>query len=94
MAQQQRAMAAEVVDVAVAIDVPLMRPLGALDENAVGVDIAGVVRDAAREQIAGVFCELLRARRPLPIGGDDAGVGPLTGGNVVHVQPRVRSCLP
>ena len=50
MAEQQRAVAAEEVDVAVAVHVPFVRPLRALDIEAVGIEMPRVVGDAAREQ--------------------------------------------
>ena len=49
MAEQQGAMAAEIVDVAIAVDIPFPRPLGARDVEPVGFDIARIVGDAARE---------------------------------------------
>ena len=58
MAEQQRTVAAEVVDVAVTIDIPFVRTLGALDIDAVRIDVAGVVRDAAGEQFAGFLRQI------------------------------------
>ena len=76
VAEQERAVAAVVVDVAVAaIDVPLMRALGALDVEAVGLEMAAVVGDAAREQLARLGGQARRARRPLAPGGLDGQIG-------------------
>ena len=83
VAQQQRAVAAEIVDVAVAIDVPLVRALRARDEHAVRIDVARVMGDAAREQLVRLLRQLGRAGRALAIGGDDAGIAQF-GGDVVH----------
>ena len=54
MAEQQRAVAAEIVDIAIAVDIPFPRPLGAGDVQPVGLDVAGIMRDAAREQPGGL----------------------------------------
>ena len=54
VAEDQRAVAAEEVDVAVAVDVPFVRPGGARDVDAVGVEVAGVVGDAVGEQGRGL----------------------------------------
>ena len=70
MAEDQRAVAAVEVDVAVAVDVPFVRPGGAGDIDAVGIDMAGVVGDAAGQQDRrGLAGQLARARRALAIGG-------------------------
>ena len=54
MAQHQRAMAAEKIDVAVAVDIPFVRPGGPIDVDPIGIDVARIVRDAAREQLRGL----------------------------------------
>ena len=82
----------KIVDVAVAIDVPLMRSLGALDEHAVRIDVARVMRDSAGEQFAGLARQRGRTRGPLPVGGDDAGIGALVGGDVVHGSGLAGGC--
>ena len=46
--QQQRAMAAEVIDVFVAVDVPFARTGGAVDINPVWLDMPRIMRNAAR----------------------------------------------
>src|SRR6202046_4436260 len=94
MAQQQRAMAAEEVDIAVAIDVPFVRAGRTLDEDAVGVHIAGIVGDAAGEQFARLVCQRSRTRGPLAIGGDDTGVASKVAGDVIHDRPHSWLRLP
>ena len=55
MAEQHGAVAAEVIDIFVAIDVPLARALGLGDVDRIGVEIARIVRDAARQHLAGAL---------------------------------------
>jgi uncharacterized membrane protein YqiK len=71
-----RAVAAEIVDVLVAIHVPLVRAGGAGDVDAVGVHVAGVVRDAAGEQVLRLARHLGRAGGALAVGGDDPRIRP------------------
>ncbi len=61
VAEQQRAVAADVVDVLVAVDVPLARPARAVDVDRPRGEGAGVVRDAGGEDVAGARGEPLRA---------------------------------
>ena len=68
VAQQQCAVAAEIVDVAIAIDVPFVRALSALDEHAIRIDIARIMRDAAWEQLARLLRQIGRPGRALAIG--------------------------
>src|SRR5436305_6014194 len=75
MAEQQGAVAAEIVDILVAVDIPFARPLGALDIDAVGLDVAGIVGNAARQDVIGLGGETLGASGALAIGGDDLRVG-------------------
>ena len=75
VAEQQRAVAAVIVDVAVAIDVPFVSALAPLDVDAVGLEMAAVMRDAAREQVAGLGGECRRARRAVAIRGFDGQIG-------------------
>ena len=51
MAEQQRPVATEEVDIFVAVDVPFMRALGMGDVGAVGVKMAGVMGDAGGQQV-------------------------------------------
>ena len=90
VAEQERAVAAVIVDVAVAIDVPFVRAQGALDVDAVGLEVAAVVGDAAREQAAGLPGEPGRARRPLAPGGIDGEIGEQGVGH--GCGPRVQGC--
>jgi len=75
MAEQQRAVAAEVVDIAPAVDVPFARSLGPRDVDSIGLDVARIVRDPAREQIGGALRALGRAGGRGAVGGDDRRVG-------------------
>ena len=61
MAEQQRAVPAVEVDIAVAIDVPFVGTLRAVDGHAVRLEVARIMRDAAREQIA---CLLRQVAEP------------------------------
>ena len=72
--EDERTVAAEVIDISVAIDIPFMRPLGARDVDAVGIDVAGVMGDARRHQILRLGREIGRAGRLLAVGGDDTRV--------------------
>ncbi len=71
MAQQQRAVPAVVVHVLVAVDIPLVRSLGAIDIYRVGVQVARIVHDAARQHLPGAPSERLGLGGPLAISGDD-----------------------
>ena len=75
MAEQQRAVAAEVVDVFVAVDVPLAgaRCSGGVDR--IGHERTAVVRQAGGDHLAGARVKLGRAPRAAPILGLDPRVG-------------------
>ena len=81
MAEQERAVAAEIVDILVAIDVPLAGALGPGDMDGIGIEIARIVRDAAGQNLVGTLEQDAGARRPGLVVGDDGGVcgrvGPL-----------------
>ena len=89
VAEQQRPVPAEIVDIFVPIDVPFARALGVRDVDAVGIDVARVVGDAAREQRGGLARKLRRAGRAGTVGGDDARIGSHGFERAVHL---VRSC--
>src|ERR1051325_3398518 len=74
MAEQHRAVPAEIIDVAAPVDVPLARPLGVVDVEAIGLDIAGIVCDAARKQGGRRRGARRRSGRSGAIGGDDRRV--------------------
>ena len=74
VAEQQRAMAAVEVDIAVAVHVPFVRPLGAGDVDAVGIEVARIMRDAAGKQRGGLRGQLGRSLGAAGVGGDNAGV--------------------
>ncbi len=89
------AVATEIIDILVAVDIPFARSLGALDIDAVRLDVACVMRDAARQDVDGLGSEALRAPRALAIGGNDLRVGqtvighdrdPLAPGQVAHLS--------
>src|SRR5258708_14632581 len=73
--EKERAVAAEIVDVLIAVHVPFARALGVVDIDAVGLHVAGIVGDPARQELLGLGCETRRFWRPLSIGRDDLGVG-------------------
>src|SRR5258708_35276456 len=64
VAEQKGAVAAEIVDVAVAVDVPLRRAEGAGDVERIGIEMPAVMRVAARQ---------LRARLARQRGGSRRG---------------------
>src|SRR5690606_7655659 len=76
VAQQQRAVAAAVIDILAAVDVPFARAGGALDVDAVRVLVTGVVRDAAGENAARLLGQLGGARREAAELVDDGGTRP------------------
>ncbi len=59
VAEEKRAVATEVIDILVAVDIPFARPLGALDIDAVRLDVARVMRDPARQDVDGLGGEAL-----------------------------------
>ena len=75
MAEQQCAVAAEIIDINAAVHIPFARPLGARDVDSVRLDIARIVRDPGGKQIGGAPGALGRARRRGAVGGDDRRVG-------------------
>ena len=74
MAEQHGAVAAEIVDVFVAIDIPFARALGARDVDRIRVEIARVVRDAARQHFAGALKQRTGTLGPRLVVGDDCGI--------------------
>ena len=60
VSEQQRSVPADVVDVLVAIDVPLPRAGGALHVHRPRRERANVVRDTGREDAARALCERAR----------------------------------
>src|SRR5215510_7259444 len=71
MAEEERAMAAEIIDIAIAVDIPLPRSLGPRDVEPVGLDIARIVGDAAREEPARLLGGARGARSRRTIASDD-----------------------
>ena len=71
MAEQHRAMAAEIVDILVAVDVPFARPLGPADMDRIGIEVAGIVGDAAGQHFAGALKQRTGRRRPGLVVGDN-----------------------
>jgi len=74
MAEQHRAVTTEVIHVLVAIDVPFARPHGTRDVNRIRVEVARIVRDAARQHLACPFVEGRRASGAGLVVGHDGGV--------------------
>ena len=64
-------MAAKVIDVFVAVGVPLPRSLGPLDIERMRLQVARIMNDAARKHLAGFEMPGLRLGRPLLEGSDD-----------------------
>ena len=75
VAEDQRAVSAEIIDVLVAVHVPFARARGPLDINRVRLQIAADMRDAIRQQRFGPFVEGAGARRLLRIGAEDFRFG-------------------
>ncbi len=67
MAEEQRAVSAEVVDVLVAVDVPLARTGGARDVDRIRGSGARVVRQSRRKDPASPRIERRRTRRARPV---------------------------
>ena len=74
VSEHQGAVPAEVVDVLVAVDVPLAGPFRPVDVDRVGVELAAVVGDPAREQLPRFLRQLGGAAGAFAVGGLDAGV--------------------
>src|SRR4029077_13040030 len=75
MAEEQRAVATEIVDVAMAVDIPFARTLGPGDVEPIGLDVARIMGDAAGKEPARLLRGGRRARRRGAIGGDDRRIG-------------------
>ena len=76
VAQQQRAMAAEIVDVLVAVDVPLARARRAGGIDRIGQQRAAVVRQSGRQHFSRLLIKLGGTPRARPVLGLDLGVRP------------------
>ena len=74
MAEQHRAVAAEIIDIAAPVDIPFARALRVVDVDAVGLDVAGIVRDAAWKQLGRLLGAHRGARGGGAVGGDDLRV--------------------
>ena len=74
MTEQQRAVATEVVDILVAVDVPLARPGSAGRVDRVRQQGAAVVRQPRGDHLAGPCVELGRAPRARPVLRLDPGI--------------------
>ena len=86
VAEQQGAVAAGVIDVLVAVPVPLARALGPHDVDSVGLHVARIVNDARGQDVPGLGRERRRAWRLRQVGLNDAGVG----GEQVRARWRCR----
>jgi hypothetical protein len=89
MPQQQRAMPAEIVDIAAAVDIPFSRPLGMVDVEAIGLDVTGIVGDAAWEQHRRLLGLRRRARGRGAVGGDDRRVRRQAVGHIGLSSPLI-----
>ena len=76
MAQEEGAVPAEVIDVLVAVDVPLARSGSARGIDRIGQQGAAVVGEAGRNHFARALVKLGRAARARPVLGFDLRVGP------------------
>src|SRR5437773_10863551 len=75
VAQDQSAMASEVINVAVAVDVPLAGAFGAVDINRVGPQEADIVGDAAGKEAASLGVAISRGRSLANVGLDNLRCG-------------------
>src|SRR5262245_40983247 len=73
--EQQCAVAAEIIDVLVAIDVPLAAAGGPRGIDRVGQEGAAVVGEARRDDLARLGVKALRAARARPVLRLDLGIG-------------------
>ena len=71
VAEQQRPVPAEVVDVFIAVDVPFARARRALGVDRIGQQRAGIVGEAGRNGLAGLGIELCRADGTVAVFGFD-----------------------
>ena len=74
VSEHQGAVSPEVVDVLVPVDVPLARSFRPVDVDRVGIELAAVVGDPAREQLPCFLRQLGGAAGAFAVGGLDAGV--------------------
>jgi len=75
VAEQQRAMPAEIIDVLVAVDVPLARSRRARRVDRIRQQGAGIVGQPGRNGLAGLFVELRGAGGPGAVLGLDPRIG-------------------
>ena len=87
VAEDERPVAADVIDVGVAVRVPLAAATGAVDGDHVGRQVAGVVGDAARKEGVGARGEAGGGLSFLLIGGNDPGVPESVLGHGLAVRP-------
>src|SRR5471030_1945500 len=71
MAEQHRAMPAEIIDIAATVDIPFARPFGAGDVKPIRLDVAPIVGDARREHLLSLLRARRRTWRRSAIGGYD-----------------------
>src|SRR6516225_818027 len=74
MSEQQRAVSAEIIDIAIAVDVPFPRPFGPRNIETVRLDIARIMGNAARKQSGSSLGVGRRTRGCPAIGGNDRRV--------------------
>src|SRR6202040_2304504 len=94
MAQQHGAVAAEIIDIFVAVDVPLARALGAGDVDGIGVEIARIVRNAAGKALAGALEQGPRAGSAGSVVGHNGGIRGGIGLLNSHTSPHLTNDPP
>ena len=75
MTQQHGAVTAKIVDILVAIDVPLAGTLGPGNVDGIGIEIAGIVGNAAGQHLVRPLEQGAGTGRTGLVVGDDGGVG-------------------
>ena len=71
VSQYQCPMAAEIVDIFVPVDIPLVTALSPIDIKGIGVEFAGVMHQPAREDFARLAGTFFRFRCVFPVVGDN-----------------------
>jgi hypothetical protein len=72
--EEERTVAAEIVDIAIAVDVPFQRAAGARDIERIGIEVAAIVREPAGQPGARSLRQRRRARGERLVGGGEREV--------------------
>lgn len=67
VAEQQRAVAAPIIDHPIVIHIPLIRPVGAFHEEREGIGVAAIVSRTAGKALQGAFGQDSRAGKSLAV---------------------------